>query len=127
MYLIISILLLAIWLIAYSKNKKAIFVVPCLFMIFITPIYIVLDQNFFVEIFGCGCVPSVRTNMFNIPFNANDLRLVIYSIITIAMTILGGFNARKINNTKFRIIYIFTICLVNVILGFKICQFFVWN
>ena len=82
-------IILVIWIIVYIKNKKAILALPYLLMSFITPLYNILDSKIFVEVFGCGCVPIVQTNMFNIDFNANDLRIVIYSIITILMLILG--------------------------------------
>ena len=40
-----------------------------------------------VEIFGCGCVPSTQANMLNIPFNANDLRMTVFSLLTIVLSI----------------------------------------
>lgn len=68
-------LVLVIWIIAYIKNKKAILALPYLFMSFITPLYNILDSKVFVEVFECGCVLIAQTNMFNIDFNANNLRL----------------------------------------------------
>lgn len=127
MGIIISFLILLIWGICYKRSKKAIIVVPYIFMIFITPIYTLLDQNFFVDIFGCGCVPSAQTNMFNIPFNANDLRLLIYSIIIIVMGFLGVKYSKKFIDKNRKIVYILTIFITNLILGLKICQMYVWN
>ena len=80
---IILICILAMWIIFFRKIKKLLLSLPYLLMIFITPFYNILDRNIFVKIFGCGCVPSTQTNMFNIDFNANDLRMLAYSIITI--------------------------------------------
>ena len=86
---LLLLIILVIWIIVYIFNRKIIVSLPYLLMIFITPIYNILDTNIFVEIFGCGCVPSVQTNMFNIDFNANDLRFVVYNIITVIAVILG--------------------------------------
>lgn len=75
----LNIILLAIfiiWIILLIRNRKTLLSLPYLLMIFITPIYNILDQKIFVDIFGCGCVPYTQTNMFNIDFNANDLRVV---------------------------------------------------
>ena len=95
---IILVIILALWIIIYLKNKKAILSLPYLLMLFFTPIYNILDQKIFVEIFGCGCVPSAQTNMFNIDFNANDLRLIVYNIFAFAFTVFGLFLSKKIEN-----------------------------
>ena len=95
-------------------------------MIFITPIYNILDQKFFVEIFGCGCVPYTQTNMFNIDFNANDLRQLVYNILAIVITILGIFLLKKIESKKTKVIYITTVFIFNFLLAYKICQLYMW-
>lgn len=115
-----------VWLIICFKNKKAIRMLPYLLMIFITPIYNILDQKIFVEIFGCGCVPYTQTNMLNINFNANNLRLAVYNIIVVIMTILGTVLSRNFESKKNRIIYISTIILVNLLIAFKICRLYMW-
>ena len=118
---------LVIWIIVYIKNKKAILVLPYLLMSFITPFYNILDSKIFVEIFGCGCVPIEQTNMFNIDFNANDLRRVIYSIITILMLILGIKLSKKFDSKKTKIIYNITIIIFNIALLVFICKRYMWN
>ena len=118
---------LVIWIIVYIKNKKAILVLPYLLMSFITPFYNILDSKIFVEIFGCGCVPIAQTNMFNIDFNANDLRRVIYSIITILMLILGIKLSKKFDSKKTKIIYNITIIIFNIALLVFICKRYMWN
>ena len=70
-------------------KKKIIALLPFAIMPIFIPIYMVLDNLILVEIFGCGCVPSTQANMLNIPFNANDLRLTVFSVLTIGMTILS--------------------------------------
>lgn len=78
-------------------------------MLFFTPIYNILDRKVFVEILGCGCVPSAQTNMFNIDFNANDLRLIVYNILAFVLTVFGLFLSKKIENKKVKIMYVLTI------------------
>lgn len=81
---------------------------------FISPWYRLLDVLIFVNVFGCGCVPTAQTNMFNIPFNANDLRIVIYIILNIICTIMGVILSKRIDNKILRVIYILLILVVNI-------------
>jgi hypothetical protein len=68
-------------------KKKIIALLPFAIMPIFIPIYMVLDNLILVEIFGCGCVPSTQANMLNIPFNANDLRMTVFSLLTIVLSI----------------------------------------
>ena len=124
---VLLILILVIWIIIYIKNKKAILALPYLLMSFITPFYNILDSTVFVEVFGCGCVPTVQTNMFNIDFNANDLRFVVYNVIAILMLILGIKLSKKFNSKKVKIIYNITIIIFNILLAAIICKRYMWN
>ncbi|MCI9247423.1 MAG: hypothetical protein HFJ30_10085 [Clostridia bacterium] len=117
---------LVVILIVYLKNKGFVVSLPYLLMFFITPIYSILDQNIFVKVFGCGCVPSAQTNMLNIAFNANDLRVVVYTVITMAMVIVGTILAKKWENKKEKMTYIITILLFNSLLTFEICKIAMW-
>lgn len=121
------ILLLIVWIICYIKNKKAIMVLPYLYLLFITPLYNLLDRYIFVDVFGCGCVPSTQTNMLNISFNANDLRTLIYFSSVILMTIIGVFNSKNFKNSNLRILYIFTIIIWNLIVSYTIIENYKWN
>ena len=121
---ILVLIILIVWIVAYLKNKRSILSLPYFLMIFITPIYNILDQKFFVEIFGCGCVPYTQTNMFNIDFNANDLRQLVYNILAIVITILGIFLLKKIESKKTKVIYITTVFIFNFLLAYKICQLY---
>ena len=124
---LLLIIILVIWIIMYIKNKKAILALPYLLMSFITPIYNVLDSRIFVKIFGCGCVPIAQTNMFNIDFNANDLRLLVYNIIAVLMLILGIMLSKRLNSKKAKIIYNITIIIFNLLLAGFICRRSMWN
>ncbi len=119
--------ILVVWIIVYVKNKKAILALPYLLIPFITPIYNILDQKIFVEIFGCGCVPIAQTNMFNIDFNANDLRRVVYIILSFAMLILGIKLSKKFVSKKTKIIYNIGIIIFNIVLTYFICMRYMWG
>lgn len=123
---ILILAILVVILIVYLKKKGFLISLPYLIMFFITPIYSILDQNIFVKVFGCGCVPSAQTNMFNIAFNANDLRLVVYVIITLIMAILGLFFFKKLKSRREKATYIATIILFNSLLAFEICKIAMW-
>ena len=57
--------------------------------------------------------------MFNIDFNANDLRLIVYNILAFAFTVFGLFLSKKIENKKVKVIYVLTIFVFNILLAFK--------
>ena len=107
-------------------KKKIIMTLPYLYLLFITPLYNVLDRYVFVDVFGCGCVPSTQTNMLNIPFNANDLRALIYFSSAILMTIMGVLNSKSFKNGNLRILYIFTIIIFNFIVAYTIIELYKW-
>ena len=94
---IVLLLIFIIWLISVLKNKKALLFLPFLLILFITPIYNLLDSKLFIHIFGCGCVPPVQQNMFILPVNAQ------------------------------KIIYLATLILYNIFLILKILEMYMWN
>ena len=51
-------------------KKKLIPALPFLTMPVLIPFYWLLDKLILVDVFGCGCVPSVQENMLGIPFNS---------------------------------------------------------
>lgn len=124
---VIIFLSILVWLLIYLKYKKAIFALPYLLIVFITPFYNILDSKIFVDIFGCGCVPIAQTNMFNIPFNANDLRRLIYFIISILMLLLGIKISKNFKSKRVRVIYNVSILILNLLATFQICQLYMWG
>ena len=97
-------------------KKKIIAALPFVIMPALIPLYSFLDSLVFVEIFGCGCVPSAQTNMLNIPFNANDLRLTVFSVLTVGLSVWSSFIAKNFKNKIARIIYFFGAFLFNILL-----------
>ena len=107
-------------------KKKIKAVIPFITMPIMIPIYCFLDSLVLVEIFGCGCVPSTQTNMLNIPFNANDLRLTVFSVLTIGMTILGVAISKSFQRKSTKALYMIAVVLLNVILTMWVVKAFMW-
>ena len=86
-------------------SNKIRLAIPFLIIPIVTPLYLYLHVNVFANIFGCGCVPSERTNMLNIPFIANDLRLVVYALLVVLVTILSIVFSKSFEDKKRRTRY----------------------
>ena len=89
-------------------------------------VYIVLDNLILVDIFGCGCVPSTQTNMFNIPFNANDLRLIVFSLLSIGLSAWSIVIARNFKRITTKLSYCIAVILLNVTLTMWGVKTFMW-
>lgn len=107
-------------------KKKIKAVIPFITMPIMIPIYCFLDSLVLVDIFGCGCVPSTQTNMLNIPFNANDLRLTVFSVLTIGMTILSVAISKLFQRKSTKFLYRIAVVLLNVILTMWVVKAFMW-
>lgn len=107
-------------------KKKIKAVIPFITMPIMIPIYCFLDSLVLVDIFGCGCVPSTQTNMLNIPFNANDLRLTVFSVLTIGMTILSIAISKSFRRRSTKVLYRIAVVLLNVILTMWVVKAFMW-
>ena len=107
-------------------KKKILAVVPFIIIPILIPAYCMLDSLILVEIFGCGCVPSTQTNMLNIPFNANDLRLTVFSGLTICMTIWGIAISKSFQRKNTKTLYRIAVLLLNTILTFWVVKAFMW-
>ena len=107
-------------------KKKILAVVPFITVPILIPIYCFLDSFIFIDIFGCGCVPSTQTNMLNIPFNSNDLRLIVFSVLTVGMAVLGVILSRAFHKKIKKILYCFAAILLNVALTMWVVKAFMW-
>ena len=108
-------------------KKKIIAVVPFIIMPIFIPIYRILDSLILVDIFGCGCVPSTQTNMLNIPFNANDLRLTVFTVLTIGLSVWSIIISKGFNKKIAKFLYCFAVILLNVILTLYVVKTFMWE
>lgn len=107
-------------------KKKIIAALPFVAMPIFIPVYSILDILIFVDIFGCGCVLSTQTNMLNIPFNANDLRLLVFWVLTIGLSVWSIVIARTIKRKIAKIEYCIATILLNAILAMWVVETFMW-
>ena len=107
-------------------KKKIVGIVPFIIIPILIPVYCMLDSLILVEIFGCGCVPSTQTNMLNIPFNANDLRLTVLSFLTVGMAVLSILISRAFHKKITKILYCLAVILLNVVLTVWVVEAFMW-
>lgn len=107
-------------------KKGIIAKLPFIILPIIIPIYRIIDSLIFVNIFGCGCVPSSQTNMFNIPFNANDLRLTVFSVLTIGLSVWGIVISQSFYRKITKVLYCLAVTLLNVILTLWVVNTFMW-
>ncbi|MBE6933055.1 MAG: hypothetical protein E7464_06740 [Ruminococcaceae bacterium] len=108
-------------------NKKLLTAMPFIVMPIFLPIYMALDGSILVEVFGCGCVPSIETNMLGIPFNANDLRAAVFTVLTIGLSVWGMFISRRFHRKSTRFFYCLAVILLNAILALWVIKTFVWK
>lgn len=99
---------------------------PFIILPILIPIYNILDSLLFVDIFGCGCVPSTQTNMLNIPFNANDLRATVFSALTIGLSIWSTVISKAFNRKIAKHLYCLAVILLNVMLTVWGVKTFLW-
>ena len=107
-------------------KRKLVTILPFVILPISIPIYCVLDNLLFVEIFGCGCVPSAQTNMLNIPFNANDLRQTVFSILTIGLSVWSMIIAKRFTKPYSKVLYPLAVALLNVALALWVIKTCMW-
>ena len=107
-------------------KKKLIVILPFILMPVSIPVYQILDSLILVDLFGCGCVPSVQTNRFNIAFNANDLRLTVLSLLTILLTVCSMVISRTFSRKILKPVYCLGTFLLNAMLTLWAVKTFMW-
>ena len=101
-------------------------IMPFLLLTIATPFYNILDKILLVDVFGCGCVPIAQTNMLNIPFNANDLRLTVYLLLTAGMFVWSILQAKQFRRKSVKVIYCSAVFVWNLFLSGWIIKAFMW-
>ena len=107
-------------------KKKIVAIIPFLIVPIFIPIYSILDNLILVDVFGCGCVPSTQTNMLNIPFNANDLRLVVFAVLTVSLFVWSISISKGFNKKTTKFLYCFTVLVLNILLTMWTVKTFMW-
>lgn len=107
-----------------KKIFKAIlpFVISLLFL----PVYRILDSLILVDIFGCGCVPDAQTNLLNIPFNANDLRVVVFALLAVALFAWSFPISKAFQRKPVRILYCTCVLLANAAFALWAARAYMW-
>ena len=108
-------------------KKKISAALPFLIMPILIPVYRILDSLILVNIFGCGCVPSIQTNTLNIPFNANDLRMAVFLVMTIGLFIWSLAASKAFQKKAAKLLYGFSVLLWNVTLTVWAVKTFMWE
>lgn len=108
-------------------KKKISAALPFLIMPILIPVYRILDSLILVNIFGCGCVPSTQTNTLNIPFNANDLRMAVFLVMTIGLFIWSIAVSKAFQKKAAKLLYGFSVLLWNVTLTVWAVKTFMWE
>ena len=107
-------------------KRKLVAILPFVILPICIPLYCFFDNILFVEIFGCGCVPSAQTNMLNIPFNANDLRQTVFSILTIGLSVWSIIIAKRFSKKYLKVLYTLAVVFLNVVLSLWVIKAFMW-
>ena len=108
-------------------KKKISAALPFLIMPILIPVYRILDSLILVNIFGCGCVPSTQTNTLNIPFNANDLRMAVFLVMTIGLFIWSLAASKAFQKKAAKLLYGFSVLLWNVTSTVWAVKTFMWE
>ena len=107
-------------------KKKLTPVLPFVTMPILIPIYWILDKLILVDVFGCGCVPSVQENMLGISFNSNDLRLTVFAVLAIGLSIWSIVIARIFTKRITKILYCLAVIAMNALLALWVVKTFMW-
>ena len=107
-------------------KKKWIAILPFVIMPVWIPAYKILDSLILVDVFGCGCVPDTQTNMLNIAFNANDLRLVVFGVLAVVLSVWSLYIAKTFQNKIVKILYCAAAIVLNLLLAMWVVKTFLW-
>ena len=107
-------------------KKKLIPALPFIIIPGLIPIYWILDKLFLMDIFGCGCVPSVQENMLGISFNSNDLRMTVFAALAIGLSIWSIVIAKTFTRRIIKILYCLAVIVMNALLALWVVKTFMW-
>lgn len=99
---------------------------PFLTMPILIPIYWILDKLILVDVFGCGCVPSVQENMLGIAFNSNDLRMTVFVTLAIGLSVWSLILSKAFKRKIAKFLYCFAAVVMNMLLALWVIKTFMW-
>ncbi len=101
-------------------------ILPFIIIPIFIPVYKMIDSLILVDIFGCGCVPDSQTNMLNIAFNANDLRLTVFMLLTIILSVWAVYISKTFKGKVTKIMYCISVIAFNLFLTMWVVKTFMW-
>ena len=107
-------------------KKIVLAILPYVIIPIYLPIHRILDSLFLVDVFGCGCVPSTQTNMLGIPFNANDLRVTVFIVLALLLSLWGLRLSKTFRKKAVKIVYCAAVILVNICFAVWAANAYMW-
>ena len=105
----VSVCIIGAYLVMYIINRKSIRALPYTFMILVTPLYEMLNNQYLYRLFGT--------------IGAYRFRSLVYRSILIVMVVLGIIFARRFKHKRNKITYVITILLTNVTIALLLLKF----
>ena len=113
-----------------SIKKIAVLITPLLLFVILLVPYSLLNQQFIVEWFGCGCpIIDKFGNIVENNFNANDFTAIFWLFISVCVVAISVFLSKRIPKDKawFKILYIVGMFLVSLLITYQFCQMMMWK
>lgn len=97
-------------------KKKIVAILPFIIMPIFAQIYVRLENLILVNKYGCGCVLCAPPNILGFPFNVNDLRMVVLSLLAIGLSVWSIFLSKRYHKIT-RILYCLAVIAINVVIA----------
>ncbi len=99
--------------------KKVKLILPFPFFVAFFFLYSFLDGAIFVNVFGCGCSENA--------FNANDLKWVVYGLLTVGMTAFSAWLSKSVSDKWLRVLYCIVVLAFYCSSSLFICKTLMWR
>jgi len=109
--------------------RKIIRFISPLFLFFLLFVpYSIINKEFVVEWFGCGCPKLDEAgNMLPNQFNANDFTALFWLFVSICATVFAFFVSKKLSKPWVRVIYLVGIFAASLLLAYQFYRSMMWN
>lgn len=109
--------------------KRIIKLVSPLFLFFLLFVpYSVINNEFIVKWFGCGCPKLDEAgNMLPNQFNANDFTALFWLFVALCATVIAFFLSKKLNKLWARMLYLAGVFTASLLLAYQFSQSMMWN
>lgn len=110
-------------------GKKALKLISPLLIFFVLFVpYSIVNREFVVEWFGCGC-PKVDElgNIIHPDFNANDFTALFWLFVSACVTAIAAFLAKGLKKAPLKVLYITSVFLISLLISYCFMQALMWN